>query len=154
MSVFVPILWGRGRSFRGQRSHIPLEQISAPQLPICPGTPPSQQKEAPRVRGNFPLSQVTPKVTGPDVIHLWPFHPTHLHEDLSCSLGCIKVLFPGFSRYSVRIGPHVHMFLMCSGGELTSTLLSYLLPVKAILIGSNEESPYSAFNEWSIRLMQ
>ena len=45
---------------------------------------------------------------------------TQLHRDLSYSFGCIRDLLTVFSWFSVRIVPHVDIFLMCLSGEMSS----------------------------------
>lgn len=53
--------------------------------------------------------------------------PTWLHGDLSCSFGCIRVFLPISSWFSVRIVPHISVFLMCcAGGKLHVLPLHHL----------------------------
>ena len=61
--------------------------------------------------------------------------PPWLHGDLSCSFGSIGDLLPISSWFSVRIIPHVDVFLMCfvGRGEF-HILLHHLDPPQEVLL--------------------
>lgn len=96
--------------------HFPLRFCSFPSvLSDLPAV-----ERVPRVREPFLFYSSLPGVqrSHPDSFFLFPAHPTWL-----CSDGVVLVVWdlpPTFSRYSVRIVPHVNVFFMYLWEEVTT----------------------------------
>lgn len=83
-------------------------------------------KGVPKVRETFLFHSSPSGMLVPYQSFAFFFHPTWLHCNLSCSFGA---LLPAFSRCSVRIVPHVNVFIFDAfvGGGKIHILLFCLL---------------------------
>ena len=90
------------------------------------GTPSlSQSAQSPRTESTRVvfISLLDPSWgTGPNSMLFSP-HPTQLHRNLSCSLGCIRDLLPVSGWFFMRIVSRVDVFLMCLWEEVKSKFL-------------------------------
>ena len=97
-------------------------------LPFCLGWSPHGEG-ASQGEGTFPLHSSLPRNKScPD--SSFCFHPIWSHGDLSCFFFFFFVFWdppPAFSRYFVRIIPHVDVFLMYLWDEVSST--SFYSPI-------------------------